>query len=121
MSEPQTTAWKPGIDMQGVLVSKDESEGLPAWLRRVAQTPELRMAGRPHVECRPDMLEDAAGQIERLQAALAEAVATIEDYLTYQHDGDPWREDARTMGEMDINEYQRDGRLARAKELLTDG
>jgi hypothetical protein len=54
----------------------------------------------------------------RLRDALQEAVATIEDYLSYTHDGDPWREDARTMGEMDINDYQTDGRSDRARTAL---
>jgi hypothetical protein len=55
---------------------------------------------------------------QTLYMALRDAVATIEDYLAYTHDGDPWKEDARTMGEMDINDYAADGRLRRAKELL---
>ncbi len=53
-----------------------------------------------------------------LTQALCEAVATIKDYLAYKHNGDPWEEDARAMGEMDINDYARDGRLARAEAAL---
>ena len=53
-----------------------------------------------------------------LANALQEALSVIEDYLDYSHDGDPWSEDARTMGEMDINEYQRDGRLEKARDTL---
>lgn len=61
---------------------------------------------------------EAADEIERLRASLRGCVATIDDYLAYTHDGDPWAEDARAMGEMDINRFQRDGRLERAKALV---
>lgn len=53
-----------------------------------------------------------------LVEALRSAVATIENYLAYEHNGDPWTEDARAMGEMDINDFSRDGRLDDAKDLL---
>ena len=55
----------------------------------------------------PDLLE-----------ALKDALATIEDYLGYEHNGDPWTEDARSMGEMDVNDYKRDGRLAHARAVI---
>jgi hypothetical protein len=58
---------------------------------------------------------------EQLEQALAHAVAVISDYLAYKHDGDPWAEDARLMGEMEINEYGIDGRLQRALDLLDVG
>lgn len=58
---------------------------------------------------------------EQLVSALEAALAVIEDYLAYKHDGDPWTEDARTMGEMDINDYAIDGRLEYAKGLLANG
>ena len=53
-----------------------------------------------------------------LLEALKVALVTIEDYLDYDHDGDPWTEDARSMGEMDVNDYQRDGRLDRARAAI---
>jgi hypothetical protein len=53
-----------------------------------------------------------------LLEALKVALATIEDYLDYDHDGDPWTEDARSMGEMDVNDYKRDGRLDRARAAI---
>ena len=55
---------------------------------------------------------------QMLLAALKEALATIEDYLDYEHNGDPWTEDARSMGEMDVNDYKRDGRLNRARAAI---
>jgi len=63
-------------------------------------------------------IERAADEIERLREALRGAVATITDYIEYEHDGDPWTEDARAMGEMDIDDYATDGRLAAAREAL---
>ena len=60
---------------------------------------------------------DSAG-ITELVEALSKAVATIEDYVGYEHDGDPWSEDARVMGEMDINDYANDGRLEKARAAL---
>lgn len=57
-------------------------------------------------------------ELEQLRSALAKALAVIDDYLAYRHDGDPWTEDARQHGEMRINDYERDGSLAAAKALL---
>lgn len=57
-------------------------------------------------------------EIEKLRSALQAAVDTIQDYLAYAHDGDPWVEDSRVMGEMDINDYGRDGRLDYALSIL---
>lgn len=57
-------------------------------------------------------------EAEKLRSALAAAVETIQDYLAYTHDGDPWKEDSRAMGEMDINDYGRDGRLQYALDIL---
>ena len=53
-----------------------------------------------------------------LVEALGASVATIEDYLAYEHDGDPWTEDARAMREMDIDDYAKDGRLTNARAAL---
>jgi hypothetical protein len=55
---------------------------------------------------------------EQLEAALTEALSVIRDYLAYEHDGDPWVEDARRMGEMEIDDYGRDGRMDRALALI---
>lgn len=61
----------------------------------------------------------ACNSHNQLVAALTEALATIDDYLAYEHNGDPWTEDARAMGEMDIDDYANDGRLDRARAALT--
>lgn len=55
---------------------------------------------------------------EKLRSALRAALETIADYLSYIHDGDPWSEDSRVMGEMDINDYAIDGRMQYALDLL---
>ena len=76
------------------------------------------------VDMDAEILEDAdhidaqAAKIKALVDALTASVATIEDYIGYQHDGDPWSEDARAMGEMDINDYATDGRLENARAQL---
>ena len=57
-------------------------------------------------------------KIKALVEALSASVATIEDYIAYEHDGDPWTEDARAMREMDIDYYATDGRLDKAKGLI---
>jgi len=62
--------------------------------------------------------EPSTTREQQLEQALREAVAAIRQYLNYEHDGDPWTEDARAMGEMEINDYGRDGRLERAIKLL---
>lgn len=56
--------------------------------------------------------------IKALRDALTEALSVITDYLEYEHNGDPWTEDARTMGEMEIDDYQRDGRMDAARSAL---
>lgn len=69
--------------------------------------------------------QDAIAKYESIRAAapdlleaLKDALAVITDYLEYDHNGDPWTEDARIMGEMDINDYKRDGRLSRANAAI---
>lgn len=54
-----------------------------------------------------------------LVAALKGALAVIDDYLAYTHDGDPWKEDARSMGEMDINDANNDGRIESWRAALS--
>lgn len=66
------------------------------------------------------MSNTTPSETEKLRSALEAAVETIQDYLAYSHDGDPWEEDSRAMGEMDINDYGRDGRLDYALSLLAE-
>jgi hypothetical protein len=53
-----------------------------------------------------------------LVKALEEALAVIQDCVGYSHSGDPWEENAFDMGELDIHDYARDGRLEAARGLL---
>ena len=61
---------------------------------------------------------DGADSEADLLHVLKQAVSTIQDYLAYKHDGDPWEEDARVMGEMDINAFGSDGRLDAALAVI---
>jgi len=63
-------------------------------------------------------IDAQAASNKALVEALGASVATIEDYLAYEHDGDPWTEDARAMREMDIDDYAKDGRLTNARAAL---
>lgn len=90
--------------------AKDQAE----WDRREAYRKGFEIGGGAERE-RADWLE---AELERVRGALTEALAVIDDYLDYRHDGDPWTEDARQMGEMRINDYGRDGSLTAAKALL---
>ena len=46
-----------------------------------------------------------------LVEALKECISVIVDYTEYEHSGDPWEEDARAMGEMSIDDFERQGKL----------
>lgn len=76
-----------------------------------AFTPPIQAEAAAHIDA-----QDA--KIKALVEALSASVATIEDYIAYEHDGDPWTEDARAMREMDIDDYATDGRLDKAKGLI---
>ena len=65
-------------------------------------------------------LEAEASEGERVREALRSALALIDDYLAYRHDGDPWSEDARLMGEMEINCAAKDGRLDAIRALIPE-
>ena len=75
------------------------------------------------VTCRvsADALEAQQKRIDLLEKHLGESLAVITDYLEYEHDGDPWTEDARLMCEMDINFFERDGGLKAARAALQEG
>ena len=81
------------------------------WDKPSNGTCEKLTAAAAHIDA-----QDA--KIKALVEALSASVATIEDYIAYEHDGDPWTEDARAMREMDIDDYATDGRLDKAKGLI---
>ncbi len=80
-------------DQHARIVARDKASAIAAWNRRA------------HTDAQ-------AERIAILEGVAAGMLGVIKDYLAYEHDGDPWREDARTMGEMSINEAADDGRLA---------
>lgn len=53
-----------------------------------------------------------------LLEALKKAYDAIDEYQTYEHDGDPWTEDARAMGEMTLDDMQRDGSMEKIKAAI---
>jgi hypothetical protein len=102
-------------------------EVLEAWDVIPATEPDIEMVGPcyiAHTSGRYIPSDEQRANARLIAAApdlfvsLKEAMATIQDYLNYEHSGDPWEEDSRAMGEMDINEYKRDGRMERAMMAL---
>lgn len=47
-----------------------------------------------------------------------ELLAAAINYVSYEHDGDPWSEDARSMGEMDLDNLNRLGKIDEYRALL---
>ena len=72
----------------------------------------------PPLNLNPDDVRLMACSKELFEA-LQSALLVIQDYLDYDHDGDPWSEDARLMVEMEINDYKRDGRLNAALSVIS--
>ena len=75
-------------------------------------------------ENRFDDLEEAerAVRIIAVSPEILEALDlllnSVIEYVNYRHDGDPYTEDARTMGEMGLNDLHRDGSLDKMKLLI---
>lgn len=64
-----------------------------------------------------DMHATQRKSIRELRGAFEELLGAAVEYQEYEHDGDPWSEDARAMGEMIIDDMARDGRLDKYKQL----
>ena len=62
--------------------------------------------------------KEAEERIKELEEALRTLLASVDDYIEYEHDGDPFSEDARVMGEMELNEINNSGELSKIKQLL---
>lgn len=64
-----------------------------------------------------------ADKVQALVDALREALRVIKDCTDYQHDGDPWTENAYEMRELEIHDFVTDGRFEKSDALavLTDG
>jgi hypothetical protein len=57
---------------------------------------------------------------EALKAAFSELLSASIEYIEYEHDGDPDKEDARSMSEMMLNELNEDGSIDKFKKLLKE-
>jgi len=53
-----------------------------------------------------------------LISAFEELLNAAVEYAEYKHDGDPWSEDARVMGEMELDDLRRTGKLESYSKLL---
>ncbi len=85
-----------------------------SWMAMYARTKPLR---EENEEIEKDLLTLIAAAPEMLEA-LKECFGTIKEYHEYEHDGDPWTEDARAMGEMDLDAFERDGRMEKVSNLI---
>ena len=52
-------------------------------------------------------------------AAYTKMLNAIIDYAEYEYSGDPWEEDARAMGEMEIDALKSPSEIIRLREILT--
>jgi hypothetical protein len=59
-------------------------------------------------------------RVTELEGALKILFAASVEYLEYKHDGDPDNEDARVMGEMELNDLDNEGTIESIKKLLED-
>lgn len=59
-----------------------------------------------------------ATRADELYEALKKIMPAVKQYLEYEHDGDPWTEDARSMGEMDLNELDKEGVIEELFSIL---
>ncbi len=57
-------------------------------------------------------------ELSALLCAFEELLSAAIDYVEYEHDGDPWSEDARAMGEMDLDDLRRDGKFEHYCKIL---
>ena len=55
---------------------------------------------------------------ESLEKSVIELLGAVDDYVKYEHDGDPYSEDARQMNEMELDELNRSGKLDEIRKLL---
>ena len=88
-------------------IDKQDSE-IKALRKQLAEKEILRLKELEGLET------DKAELVEVLSAIMP----AVTQYINYEHDGDPWSEDARQMGEMDLDELERDGYIYRFLAVL---
>lgn len=72
-----------------------------------------------HQLCRHEMEEDSGEAcLTELLCAFDTLLSAAIEYVEYEHDGDPWAEDKRAMGEMELDGFRRSGQLEKFKLLL---
>ena len=54
----------------------------------------------------------------QLLTEIKRLIEAVEEYLNYEHSGDPFEEDSRVMGEMAIDDFNRDGSLEKLKQMV---
>ena len=59
-------------------------------------------------------------ELNMLRAALSDLLWRVIEYREYEHNGDPWTEDARVMGEMEIDELSPET-IEQYKKLASEG
>ena len=65
-----------------------------------------------------DEYQSITDDLKELREALSVCVDAITEYHEYEHDGDPWTEDARAMGEMWLDELEGSEEFEKIKKLL---
>ena len=55
-----------------------------------------------------------------LEAAFRELLSAAIEYLEYEHNGDPYTEDARVMKEMRLNKLDQLGKIEQFKLILSE-
>ncbi|QIW88979.1 hypothetical protein phiV208_46 [Vibrio phage phiV208] len=101
----------------------------PSWQHAASKEPDLMTR---YVTMTENQFKKKNEEIERLTAiatkhatradelyeALEKIMPAVKQYIEYEHDGDPWTEDARSMGEMDLNELDKEGVIEEILSIL---
>ena len=56
--------------------------------------------------------------MKKLILAFEELLFAATEYAEYEHDGDPWKEDARVMGEMELDFLMTGEKIKEYNDLL---
>lgn len=92
----------------------------------VGTTTGLMVCHIAHSINEDDQKSQALGNARLIKAApemlelLEKLFVAAMDYIEYEHDGDPFTEDARAMREMEIDTLHSDGTLDRCEQLLAE-
>jgi hypothetical protein len=59
--------------------------------------------------------------LSEIKDLVKDLIKDVEEYVNYEHDGDPWSEDYRVMGEMSLDAWGKGGRLDILKAMIEGG